>query len=88
LTTKVLCTQNPFKVNLTFVGVKVWHDFKWGCDNSMSSNYNLVKDCMGLSQTSRKLYGIVITAYALIITPFIVITDLTTTIVRFTSIGV
>jgi hypothetical protein len=41
---------NPFEVNVTIVGVKIWHDYKWGCDN-------LVQDCMELFQPSKSLYG-------------------------------
>jgi hypothetical protein len=69
-------TQNPFEVNLTIVGVKIQHDYKWGCDNSISRHYNLVKKkCMGLSQTSGSWYGVVITAYGVITTPFIAMPD-------------
>jgi hypothetical protein len=64
-------TQNPFEVILTIFGVKIEHGYKWGCDNSISNNYNLVKVCMGVSQTSESLYGVVITAYGVITTTFI-----------------
>jgi hypothetical protein len=50
------CTQNPFEVNLTIVGVKIRHDYKWDYDT-------LVKICMGLSQAS---------LFSVVITPFIV----------------
>jgi hypothetical protein len=35
-------TDNLFEANLTIVGVKIRHDYEWGCDN-------LVKVCLGLS---------------------------------------
>jgi hypothetical protein len=50
------------------------HDYKWGCDNSISSYDTLVKLGMGLSQTSWGLYGVV-TTVMLITTPFIVMPD-------------
>jgi hypothetical protein len=28
-------TQNPFEVNLTIVGVKIQHDYKWGYQNTI-----------------------------------------------------
>jgi hypothetical protein len=37
---------------MTFVGVKIWHDYKCGCDN-------LVQDFMGLLQPSKGLYGVI-----------------------------
>jgi hypothetical protein len=30
-------TQNPFEVNIIIVGVKIWHDHKWDCDNFINS---------------------------------------------------
>jgi hypothetical protein len=68
-------TQNPFEENLTIVGVKIQHDCKWGCNNSIRSYYNLVKVYTWLSQTSGSLYGVVITAYGFITTPFTVMPD-------------
>jgi hypothetical protein len=40
------------------------HDYRWGCDNSIS--HNLIKVCNGLSKTS---------LYRVVITPFIVMPD-------------
>jgi hypothetical protein len=47
-----LYTQNIFEVNLTIVGVKIWHDLKWGCDN-------LVQNCMELLQPSKVYHNLV-----------------------------
>jgi hypothetical protein len=44
---------HPFEVDLTIVGVKICHDYKCGCDNP-------VQICMGLSQPSKSLYGVII----------------------------
>jgi hypothetical protein len=41
---------------LNIVGATIWHDFKWACDNFISSYENLLKNCMELSQTSGSLY--------------------------------
>jgi hypothetical protein len=63
---------------LTILWAKILHDYRWGCDNSMGSFNNLVIICMGLSQASESLNGVMITVYEVIKTPFIV---------RFTSNG-
>jgi hypothetical protein len=42
--------QNPIEVNMTIDGVKIRHDYKWGCDN-------LVQDCMGLLQPRKVCMG-------------------------------
>jgi hypothetical protein len=78
-------TQNLFEVNLTFVEVKIQHNHKCGCVNSISSyyKYSLKKVCMGLSQPSGSLYGVLITAHEVNITSFIVMPVLTSTTVTY-----
>jgi hypothetical protein len=46
---KFIANKKTLEVNLTIVGVKIWYDYKWGCDS-------LVKDFMGLSETSSSLW--------------------------------
>jgi hypothetical protein len=46
-----------------FVGVKILHDYKLGCDNIVWGHQNLVKICVGLSQTSASLYRVEITQF-------------------------
>jgi hypothetical protein len=51
------------------------HDYKWGCDNSISCYYNLGEGCMGISQTIGSLYRFVTTAYGVSIAPILVMPD-------------
>jgi hypothetical protein len=43
--------HSKLEVNLTIVGVKIRHDYNWGCDN-------LVKDCKRLLQPSKVCMGL------------------------------
>jgi hypothetical protein len=56
---------------LTTIGVKIRHDYKWGCENLVQDFIGLLQPhlvCMGLSQASLSLYGV-------LIAPFMVMPD-------------
>jgi hypothetical protein len=38
-------TQNPFEINLTIVGVKIRHDFKWDYHNPLLGCENPTQSC-------------------------------------------
>jgi hypothetical protein len=67
------------------LGVQIQHDYKWGCDNSISSYKNPLKVCMGLSQTSGRLFMVVITSFVVNTTLFIVMLYFNPVGVSFTS---